>query len=157
MPISGDREAEMIPELLARLRKLEDVEAIRQLHYAYCRLMDEGFDADALGALWIEDGAWEGGPYSRKVGRQAIVDFFRVHGTEVAFAAHYLANEEISLAGDRASCRCIGVVPASMTIGGKKKDEWMLVTWNNTVVRHDGKWLFETLSATVNKSLAGRL
>lgn len=155
MVTESDSELPGIRELWERLRRMEDVEAVRQLHYVYCRVMDEGFDADALGALWIEEGVWDGGPFGQKKGRKAIVEFFREHGREVHFAAHYLANEEVVVTGDRAVCRCIGLVPATMTIGGVTSDEWMSVTWRNTMVKRNGKWFFDTLQATVNRSVSG--
>jgi hypothetical protein len=140
-------------DLLARVRQLEDIAAIRKLQYAYCRHMDEGFDADQLGALWVEDGEWDGGPFGRFVGRAAIIAFFQRHGREVAFAAHFLTNEEVTVTGDRATCRCIGLVPTTFRVGeGDEEDQWIMATWDNSFVKVDGRWRFQVLRARVNKS-----
>ena len=155
MSIVKGSEHNKIDELWQRLRRLEDIEAVRQLHYEYCRKMENGFDAEALGALWIEDGVWDGGPFGRHVGRAAIVDFFRRHSRDIAFSGHYLANEEITVDGDAGVCRCTGLVPVTFISEHRTDNQWMFVTWNNSTVRHEGKWLFETLRATVNKTVSG--
>jgi len=140
-----------IEELLARVHRLEDAEAIRRLQYAYCKHMDGGFDAAALASLWAEDGVWDGGPFGRHVGKAAIFDYFTKHALEVTFAAHFVANEEIDVAGDRATSRSIGIVPVSLIMEGIEADKWMFVTWENTFVKTGGRWLFQSLGATVNK------
>jgi hypothetical protein len=52
-----------VSALEARLRRLEDVEAIRNLDAAYCRLIDTG-DWPGLVALFTADGPSTGWPSS---------------------------------------------------------------------------------------------
>ena len=58
------------PALVARLKRLEDVEAIERLKTMYCFHCDDGFDPEAIAALFCEDGVWDGG--SRVEGRGPI-------------------------------------------------------------------------------------
>jgi hypothetical protein len=134
-----------------RLRRLEDESAIRHLHFEYCRQMDEGFNAEELAMLWTEDGIWDGGAFGTFEGRPAILEFFRRHGREVEFSAHFIANEQNTVDGDRGVCRCIGIVPCTFAAGGDAKDTWIFVTWHNILSKQAGRWLFKSLRATVNK------
>ena len=47
--------------LEARLRRLEDIEALKQLKAQYCAACDDGYDADRLASLFTEDAVWDGG------------------------------------------------------------------------------------------------
>jgi len=142
-----------ISDLLSRVKNLEDIEAIRQLQYEYCRHMDEGFRLPELANLWAEDAVWDAGSFGKYEGKKAIADYFKRHALEVASASHYMSNPEIKLAGDEATCRCLGLVPASLLTGdGAQNDIWIFVTWNNRFTRSGEKWLFQSLTATVNNT-----
>ena len=41
-------------DLEARVRRLEDIEAIKQLKARYCALCDAGYDADGIAPLFTE-------------------------------------------------------------------------------------------------------
>lgn len=140
-------------DLLQRMARLEDIEAIRQLQYSYCRLMDDARDPGAVAALWVEDGIWETAPHLRFEGRADIENFFREHLPEVKFAAHYMANAEITIDGDRARSITQGPVPVTLIDpNGAELDQWMFVTWRNEYVKRNGRWFYQTLSASVQKS-----
>ncbi len=55
-----------------RLRRLEDVAAIRTLDATYCRLLDGG-DWPAMAALFTEDGVFDG--LSRVQGHRDLLAF----------------------------------------------------------------------------------
>jgi hypothetical protein len=59
--------------LTARVRALEDREAIKELDARYCRYLDEG-QWQRLGECFTEDGVFDG--LSRIEGRTAVQDFF---------------------------------------------------------------------------------
>jgi uncharacterized protein (TIGR02246 family) len=87
-----------------RLRRLEDREAIRDLIARYGPLADAG-EAQALAALWCEDGEYDVGGFGVARGRAAIAalidaDFHRSLMTEGC--AHILSPPAIDLDGDRA-------------------------------------------------------
>jgi CubicO group peptidase (beta-lactamase class C family) len=84
---------EQLADILARLEHFEDIEGIKQLKYRYCAYCDNGYDAEAIGALFTEDGVWEASePYGAIVGREAIVEFFRSMPEVVSFPVHTVAK-----------------------------------------------------------------
>jgi uncharacterized protein (TIGR02246 family) len=131
-----------------RLRRLEDVEEIRRLKAAYCRLSDRGYaaagdDPAGVAALFAEDGVWqsEGGEPAR--GRAAIVGLFEQFRRQLPFALHVAANPAIDVDGDRASCSWHGVMAlttsdgASLWVGGVYEDE---------LVRTPDGWRFAAIT-----------
>jgi ketosteroid isomerase-like protein len=92
-------------DLDVRIRRLEDIEAIRALKARYAYLCDTGYDPDKLAALFTEDGVWESDKFGRHVGRAAIREFFAGTSSSITFAMHYMTNPEIEVAGDDASGR----------------------------------------------------
>lgn len=86
-----------------RLRRLEDLEAIRALDALYCRLLDDG-EWDALVELFTVDGEFIGLSTAR--GQAELRAFFGglADGGLTAFW-HHVTNLEIALDGDRADVR----------------------------------------------------
>ncbi len=89
----------------ARLRRLEDVEAIRALDARYSRLLDDG-DWAALVDLFLPDGIFDG--LDRVTGHAALLDFFTglAAGGLTAFW-HHVSNLEIDVDGDRAAVQSL--------------------------------------------------
>ena len=102
-----------MPERLAeRLRALEDREAIRDLIARYGPLADSG-QAEAVAALFAEDGVYAVGGMGEAQGRAAIAALISgpVHQALMADGcAHVLTSPVIALEGDRAVARCHSIV-----------------------------------------------
>ena len=47
--------------LEASLRRLEDIEAIKQLKAQYCSYCDDQYDVEGLAGLFTDDAVWDGG------------------------------------------------------------------------------------------------
>ena len=95
----------MDEDLAARLRTLEDREAIRSLIASYGPLADSG-DSAGVAALWTEDGVYAIGGMGEARGRQAIAALIDgpVHrGLMAQGCAHLLGPVAIQLDGDRAT------------------------------------------------------
>jgi uncharacterized protein (TIGR02246 family) len=102
-----------VPDPIAeRLRLLEDREAIRDLIARYGPLADAG-NAEAVAALWSEDGVYAVGGMGEARGRPAIAALISgpVHQSLLADGcAHVLTSPAIDLAGDSAVAHCHSVV-----------------------------------------------
>ena len=110
-------------EMAARLRRLEDIEAIRELKMAYCRALDGGWEPQGpshmgdIGVLFLADGVWDGrpsSPYAR--GREeirAMVESFR----PVPFIMHVVTNPRITVDGDSAHGAWDVVLPMTSPAG----------------------------------------
>ena len=46
----------------ARLQRLEDIEAIKQLKALYCAHCDNNYEPDGIAACYTEDAVWDGSP-----------------------------------------------------------------------------------------------
>lgn len=98
--------------LAMRMQALEDREAIRDLVACYGPLADTG-DAQALAALWVEDGIYEVVGFATARGWAAIAALIDgpVHRALMAAGcAHLLGPLAIELDGDQATARGHSVV-----------------------------------------------
>jgi hypothetical protein len=106
-------------DVTARLARLEAEHAVRKVMTRYMRLCDQpdsGFPIAELGALFTQDGVWEGGgstygaAFGRHHGRAAIMSFiesFRHPKSHFKMNTHFLTSEDIEVAGDTAEGRWI--------------------------------------------------
>jgi ketosteroid isomerase-like protein len=85
-----------------RIRRLEDLEAIKQLKARYAAYCDAHYDADALADLFTADAIWDGGILGYNEGRAAIRQFFRGSSQRISFALHHIVNPIIEVDGDTA-------------------------------------------------------
>ncbi|MFM2301501.1 MAG: hypothetical protein RLZZ84_1237 [Pseudomonadota bacterium] len=102
----------MADDFAARLRGLEDREAIRDLIARYGPLADAS-DAQAVARLWTADGIYAVGGMGEARGHAAIAALIAgpVHQALLADGcAHVLGAPAIELAGDRALACCHSVV-----------------------------------------------
>lgn len=135
-----------------RLARLEAIEAIKQLKAHYCALCDHDYEPDGLAALFTTDGLWDGGPFGRYEGREAIRGFFRSISGSIIFAAHLVLNPIIevdSATAARGKWRLIMPCTAKDD-SGTPEARWLLGEYDETYVLHEGAWLFRTLHLTVN-------
>ena len=101
-----------IETLEARLRAVEDVEAIRRLKARYGQLADSRYHkgrarprneiepiAEALAALFSEDAIWDGGTMGRIQGRAAIAERFAE--PTLNFSWHYFVKPLIEVDAER--------------------------------------------------------
>jgi hypothetical protein len=106
----------MTEEWEARLRQLEDYEAIRQLKAFYAKCADSKYTDDhrrkpqaeidaitrrQVDTVFTEDGIWDGGPQFGEIrGREAIYNHLRTG--RWSFSMHYFVNPHIEFDGNRA-------------------------------------------------------
>ncbi len=140
-------------DLHARVQKLEDIEEIKRLKFKYCNLVDAGFLADELGALFTQDGTWEAGePWGSFEGREAIIEFFRAQQAVVNFSVHALSNPEIDLDGDTAKGRWRTLVPATLNLEEGSVAHWMFCDYTDEYQKVGGCWLFSRVKADVTRA-----
>lgn len=123
-------------ELEERLRRLEDVEAIRALDARYCRLLDDG-RWDELMEVFTEDGEFDG--LSHPKGQSEMRAFFAslASGGLTSFW-HFVTNFDIEVDGDTATARSFLWQPCV-----QNGEPWVAAgRYDDRVVRVDGRWLF---------------
>jgi len=125
-----------VSDLEHRLRRLEDLEAVRALDAQYCRALDDG-DWPALAELFVEDGEFVGLGAAR--GHDELLAFFAGLATTGLTAFwHHVSNLEIDLDGDSAQVRSFLWQPCVLdgtphVAGGRYHDE---------LVRAAGTWRY---------------
>jgi hypothetical protein len=138
-----------IADLQRELRRLDDIEAIRLLKYAYCRFNDGGWPDQGpshmgpTADLFVEDGVWDGRPVApRSEGRGAIRQMIADYRSLAPFAIHNVFNPEIEIDGDAATGRWKALIVSTLGDGrsalgfGEYRDEY---------VRTPGGWRFKSL------------
>ena len=130
-------------DLERRIRRLEDLEALRTLKYRYCTYCDDGYDAERLAALFTHDAIWDGGILGRFVGREAIRGFFLQCAKLVPFAIHQVTNPILEIDGDRATGAWYLWEPLVFAAGNRGL--WMAARYDDRYRREGGAWRFESV------------
>lgn len=134
--------------LESRIRKLEDIEAIRDLKHRYCAHCDDNYNPDGIAALFTEDAIWEGGPLGRAEGREAIHAYFSVAPRAVPFAIHQVSNPIIEINGDTATGSWYLWQPMHYAPTGQAV--WLAALYQDRYRRgEDGVWRIEHLHLTL--------
>ncbi len=141
----------MSAELEARVRRLEDIEAIKQLKARYCAYCDDDYDADGLASLFTEDAVWDGGgTFGRAEGREGIRRHFTGAGDRVTIARHQVMNPivEVGVDGDpdAASGHWLLFQPCTNVGPDGEAAVWLAATYADRYRRNDHGWL---ISATM--------
>jgi hypothetical protein len=116
--------------LEARLRRLEDIEEIRQLKARYCALADRGYegagnDDDGFAELFVDDGVFEAsvGPIRGREAIRARCGHFQ------PFGLHLAVNPAIEVDGDTATAAWSALIPSTtaddraLLVAGRYEEE----------------------------------
>lgn len=136
-------------DLADRVARLEHIEDLKQLKYRYCAAVDANYDADAIAAMFTEDGVWDGADLGYYEGRDAIRESFTEPNATVMWMRHCVFNPIIELSGDRARCQWYMWLPKILVDrttktfqGGTHVDDCRLV---------DGRWYFKTMQVRLTR------
>ncbi|ATY12604.1 nuclear transport factor 2 family protein [Amycolatopsis sp. AA4] len=145
----------MNDDLLARVQRLEDLEAIRRLKSDYARTCDLGADPDALMALFAPDGevVWRSNVFGEHRGHDAIRKWFSGVAGMMPWAAHFMVNPVIDVApsGDTAHGRWDLLEFATMT-GTDGYEPVLMTGWYTDEFRKvDGRWYFRTIDIAMQQ------
>jgi uncharacterized protein (TIGR02246 family) len=135
-------------DLAARLRRMEDLDAIRQLFIDYGAYLDRG-DLDAYAALFDEE---EGevllGPIGRAKGREGIKDVMAKTLSVSGHSYHLVTSPQIQLDGDRATAQVMWTVVVRQPDGTPAVT--MLGFHHDKLIRRDdGRWYFHQRRGSV--------
>jgi len=134
-----------LKELEARIRVLEDIEAIKKLRARYCFYADD-FKQDEWVSLFAEDAKVDFGLMGTYEGKEGITAFFRdVVAVSGSFYLHMCHNPFIEVDGDRARGRWYFEVPA--TLRGTEQALWLGGKYEEEYVKVRGEWKFKFLRA----------
>ena len=135
-----------------RLARLEAIEEIKALKARYCAYADDDYDAEGMAALFVPDGVWDGGQeFGRYVGREEFKNFLDRTRGQIRFAAHLVLNPIIEIQdADHATGLWRLLMPATVLSDGVKEARWLLCSYDEEYVRHEGRWMFKKVDMKVD-------
>lgn len=130
-----------VEELEARIKNLEDIEAIRRLKGKFAYFADTK-NLQEFMKLVADDAVWEFGPLGRYEGKEEILRFSRdVTLDTYSFMLHHFYNVSIDVKGDTATGIWYFLVPA--TNRKEERAEWLGGMYKETYIRVNGEWKFK--------------
>lgn len=132
----------------ARLRKMEDIEAIQSLLVHYGRELDKR-DFKAYGALFAQDGSWKGGMGTATgpdaIAKMVAAGFERMEPSLYKNSYHSMTSFDVDVNGDAATAwsRWTWVVVGA---DGKPRIE-RAGHYEDTLIREHGAWKFKSRQA----------
>jgi hypothetical protein len=146
-----------VAALRARVERAEAVLAIQNLKARYAQLVDERYvrgavgaaalvaaRAEAIAALFTEDGEWDGGrALGRSRGRAEIAA--RMRAPTLQFSWHFFLKSQIHVDGDRATARWDILSPCTTADG---TPHWMVGFQDDEYARVGGSWLHRRMRLT---------
>lgn len=133
-------------ELEKSIARLEAAEAIRGLKAHYCDLCDNGYDPDALGALFTADAAWDGGDLGTFEGVEAIQRFFGHMPKVLSFAIHHVTNSAVEVAPDAQSATGTWYLLQAATTTRTQQAVWIAGRYHDEFVKVEDSWRFSRIT-----------
>ncbi len=129
--------------LEARITRLEDIEAIRQLKARYCEICDDDHNPDLITTIFTEDGIWEGDGIGRSEGHAEIRALFENFQKMISFSQHMVQNPIIEVAGTTATGRWYFF--GTFTYYKNNQARWQAARYHETYEKVDGEWKIKHL------------
>jgi len=136
----------MSESLEARVRRLEEIEAIKRLKYKYCYAVD-AYNVDEILETFDDNAEADYGPLGQYKGKQEIRRFFaEIIPKTLPFFVHMVHNGSIDVQGDEATGVWYFDVPAIHA--GLDKAVWIAGRYDERYRKIDGKWKFTVMKCT---------
>ncbi len=141
----------MSDEILKRLQRLEDIEAIRRLKHTYCYACDDHYNTEKLRQVFSPDAVWEAEGFGQYVGVDAICDFFDQVSNDIVAAAHLVMNDVIEISDDGLTAKGVwrNCQPVTTVDNDSHQAAWMLARYDEIYIKVDGRWLIKNLMASI--------
>jgi len=133
-------------DLDARIERIENAEQIRCLKAHYCDLCDDGYDADALTALFTPDALWDGGELGVFEGIDRIHRFFANMPNVMSFAIHHITNSAIEVAEDNQSATGRWYLLQTATLNESNEAVWLTGRYKDELINDNGSWKFKRVN-----------
>ncbi len=133
--------------LAARITRLEDIEAIKQLKARYCDVCDDMHNPDRITSLFAEDGVWESPDFGQARGHAEIRKLFEGFRDTFSFSQHNIMNPIIEVDGESATG--VWYIMGPWTRSADDRAIWMTARYDDDYVKIDGEWKYQHLRARV--------
>ncbi len=130
-------------ELAARIQRLEDLEAIKQLKALYCEICDDDHNPDRITTIFTEDGIWEGKGIGTARGSAEIRKLFERFQSMMSFSQHMTMNPRIEVDGDTATGTWYFL--GAFTYHDGSQPRWQGTRYHEDYERVNGEWKIKHL------------
>ena len=134
-------------DLEARMRHLEDVEAIQRLKARYCHLADAADGTDEFLSLFIDGAVLAEPPIEVLEGKEEMRASFERSAAFHRFSRHYAVDPLIEIDGDEATGIWQGLLISVYDYGNGEQPLWASGEYREKYVRVDGDWKFARVDA----------
>ena len=129
----------MDESLAARITRLEDIEAIKQLKALYCEICDDHHNPERILTVFTDDAVWEGKGIAKARGHGEIRALFERFQSMMSFTQHMTMNPRIEVDGDRAHGTWYFFGP--FTFPAQNQAKWQAARYHEDYVKlADGQW-----------------
>ena len=132
-----------LESLAARITRMEDIEAIKQLKALYCEICDDDHNPDRIVEIFTEDGVWEGRGIGTARGRDEIRALFERFQQMMSFSQHMTMNPRIEVDGDTARGTWYFFGP--FTFRENNQAKWQATRYHEEYARVNGEWKIKHL------------
>jgi uncharacterized protein (TIGR02246 family) len=141
-----------------RVKRIEDIEAIKQLKATYARHLDDGYNPEGIASLFVEDGLWViKGVGGEAKGRNGIKQHCRNLKEGIVWGQHNISSPVVTLSADgkRAEATFYLVCLLTMAASPTKAEQEAFVLagkYSDKLVKVGDQWLFEEITGTIDQS-----
>jgi len=151
----SEHDRALLEEINDRLKRLEDIEALRALIVDYACACDRGNDPEMLAPLFAEDGTWECQGFGKYVGREQVAKGLHgIAGEKIWWSLHYMISPRIELGADGDTATAFWYLWEATTIpnehSGESEANWIGATYEASMVRREGRWQFASMELILN-------
>jgi hypothetical protein len=148
------KHSEARADLAARIQRLEDIEAIREVIVRYAQGADRGNDVEILVPLFTDDAVWDAGErFGRYDGKAAIRDFLAGSASFIGWTLHYMVSPSIKIADDGKTAHAFWYLweTANMPHSQTRETEamWIGGTYDTTLSKENGAWKFKNVNLNI--------
>lgn len=129
--------------LAARITRIEDLEAIKQLKALYCEICDDDHNPDRITTIFTEDGIWEGPGIGKAAGHAEIRALFENFQSMMSFSQHMTMNPRINVDGDRAEGTWYFF--GAFTFYRNNQARWQAARYHEVYQKISGQWKIQHL------------
>lgn len=124
--------------LAARVARIEDLEAIKQLKARYCAICDDDHNPQQITSVFTEDGIWEGPGIGKACGHAEIRALFEGFQTAMSYSQHMTMNPIIDIDGETATGTWTFFGPFTFYKGNRAR--WQATRYAETYRKVSGEW-----------------
>ena len=130
-------------DLEARITRLEDIEAIKQLKARYAEICDDMHNPDRICSVFAEDAIWESPDFGVATGHAEVRALFANFQKMFSFSQHNMMNPIITVNGNHATGSWYIMGPWTNTDTGAEK--WFALRYDDDYVKINGEWKYAHL------------